>query len=449
LATRHDAGKRSQMSAVVDSPVKPEARPYLGAALGDAGEPDWLARHRRRSLARFAEQGFPSRRGEAWRYLDLRPLEQSPLLPIRASGAISPTRVDDISFAGGDHRLVLVDGRFAPELSAIEGLPAGIWLGSTAAAIDALPEFVRETLEIPSPDRDRGFAALNGAFFSDGFVLDVAPGVILDRPIEIIHLASGEVSGSLHTRSLVALGAESHIRLIESFAGEGRYWRNDAISLRLADGAELDRVALVEEAAGALHLGDVGAVLGRNSRLASFVLLLGGRTVRHEVAVRSASEGAHCGLYGAFLLADRQEANIVTTVEHMAERGETREVFKGVAAGRSHGAFQGRITVRPGAQKVDAHMLSRNLLLGARAAIDTKPELEIFADDVKCSHGAAVGDLDEEALFYLLARGIPHNEARRMLIGGFLREAVEIVEPLAVREHLLSRLGRRVTVLEE
>jgi Fe-S cluster assembly protein SufD len=437
------------MSAVVDFPVKPEARPYLDAALGHAGEPDWLASYRRRSLARFAEQGFPSRRSEAWRYLDLRLLEQSPLPPAPAAGAISPARFDDIEFAGAASRLVLIDGRFIPELSVIAGLPVGVWFGSTAVAIDTRPELMRKALETPAIDRDRGFAALNGAFFSDGFVLDVAPGVVLDRPIEIVHLASGEVSGSLHTRSLVALGAESGVQLIESFAGEGRYWRNDLINLRLADGAKLNRVTLVEEAADALHLSDVSAVLDRNSKLASFVLLLGGRTVRHEVTVQSAGEGAHCGLYGAFLLADRQEANIVTTVEHMAERGETREIFKGVAAGRAHGAFQGRITVQPGAQKVDAHMLSRNLLLGARAAIDTKPELEIFADDVKCSHGAAVGDLDEAALFYLLARGIPRDEARRMLIGGFLREAVEIVEPMAVREHLLSRLARRLTVLEE
>jgi len=437
------------MSAVVDFPVKPEARPYLAAALGQAGEPDWLIRHRRRSLARFAEQGFPSRRGEAWRYLDLRPLEQSPLLPVAASGATSSMQLDNFGIAGAAHRLVLVDGRFAPELSAVAALPAGIWFGSTAAAIDMRSDLVREAFEAPLPDRDRNFAVLNGALFTDGFVLDVAPGVVLDQPIEIVHLASGEVSGSLHTRSLVALGAESRIRLIESFAGEDRYWRNDAITLRLDAGAELNRVILVEEAADALHFGDTGAVLGKAARLESFALLLGGRTVRHEVTVQSAGEGAHCGLYGAFLLGDRQEANIITGVEHLAERGETREVFKGVASGRAHGAFQGRITVRPGAQKVDAHMLSRNLLLGARAAIDTKPELEIFADDVKCSHGAAVGDLDEAALFYLLARGIPREEARRMLVEAFLREAVEVVEPAAVREHLLSRLARRLTVLEE
>src|SRR5271169_528200 len=251
------------------------------------------------------------------------------------AGATSPARLDDIQFAGAAYRLVLIDGRFAPELSVIAGLPVGVWFGSTGVAIDKRPELVRKALETPAIDRDRSFSALNGALFSDGFILDVAPGVVLDRPIEIVHLASCEISGSLHTRSLVALGAESGVQLIESFAGEGRYWRNDVISLRLADGAELNRVTLVEEAVEAVHLGDVSAVLDRNSKLASFVLLLGGRTVRHEVTVQSAGEGAHCGLYGAFLLADRQEANIVTTVEHMAERGETREIFKGVASGRA------------------------------------------------------------------------------------------------------------------
>ncbi len=437
------------MTTLVDFPVKPEARPYLDAALGHAGEPDWLAQQRRRSLARFAEQGFPSRRGEAWRYLDLRPLEQAPLLPAGAVGGASRALPGDIGFPDAAHRLVLVDGRFAPWLSSVAGLPAGTWLRATRDAVATRPELVETALTAVSHDPDQPFAALNVAFFTDGFVLDVAPGVVLEAPIEVMHLASGEVPASLHTRSLVTIGAQSRVRLIETFAGEGRYWRNDVLGVQLAAGAVLDRVALVEEAGDALHLAVVDAVLGAHSRLESFVLLLGGRTVRHEMTVHSAGERAHCGLYGAFLASRRQEVNIVTTVDHMAERGETREIFKGVAAGRAHGAFQGRITVRPGAQKVDAHMLSRNLLLGAGAAIDTKPELEIFADDVKCSHGAAVGDLDEAALFYLLARGIPREAARRMLIEAFLREAVEIVEPAAVREHLLARLARRLAVLEE
>jgi Fe-S cluster assembly protein SufD len=446
-AMRHE---RLPMSAVVESPVAPVVQPYLDAFRTPAGEPLWLAGQRRRSLARFAEQGFPSRRGEAWRYLDLRALAAEPLLPAGAARRATRCAVPvDIGFPDAAHRLVLVDGRFAPELSKLADLPAGVWLGAMNAAIAARPELVRAALAIPGQDGDNPFAALNGAFFSDGFVLDVAPGAVFERPIEILHLASGEAAGSLHTRSLVALGEDSRIRLCESYAGSGRYWRNDVLEVRLGAGAVLDRTALVEEAEDALHLALLGVDLGARARFESFVLLLGGRTVRSEAHMKSAGEGARCRLHGGFVAAGRQEANIVTTVDHLAGRGETRELFKGVAAGRAHGAFQGRITVHPGAQKIDAHMLSRNLTLGAQAAIDTKPELEIFADDVKCGHGAAVGDLDEAALFYLMARGIPRVAARRMLIEAFVGEAIETVEPGPLRRHLSARLVRRLSALED
>src|SRR5882762_2357648 len=445
------------MSAVVDFPVKPEARPYLDAFGRDFGrhtrEPDWLSRQRRRSLARFAELGFPSRRSEAWRYLDLRALEATPMLPVGSvrviGGVPAPDLLAEVGLSETAYRLVLVDGHYAPELSTFGRLPWGVWLGATAVAIGERPDLIRSAIEAPPLDAARPFAALNTAFFADGFVLEIAPGIALDQPIEIVHLASGGSGGSLHTRSLVSVGAGSRASIFETFAGHGSYWRNDVVELRLAAGAELTRVGLVEEAADALHFGEMLAGLGSASRLASFVLLLGGRTVRYEATVRSEGEATHCALHGAFVLSGRQEANIVTTVDHAAPGGETREVFKGVAAGRAHGAFQGRITVRQGAQKVDAHQLSRNLVLGPRAAIDTKPELEIYADDVKCSHGAAVGDLDEAALFYLSTRGIGREEARRMLIEAFVHEAVELVGSAPLREHLLSRLARRLAMLEE
>ena len=447
------------MSGVVDFPVKPEARPYLeafgrGDFIRDRREPDWLVGYRKASLARFAELGFPSRRSEAWRYIDLRPLEQRPILPARSpkrASVRSSVRAGlaEISLAEPTHRVVLVDGRFSPELAALDRLPSGVWLGSTAAAIAERPELLRSRLETPPLDPARPFSSLNAAFFVDGFVLDIAPGVAMERPFEILHLASGDTDASLHTRSVVVAGEGSRAAVIETFSGAGAYWRNDVVEWRLAPDAELARVVVVEEAEEALHFGEMLATLGAASRLSSFVLLLGGRTLRQEVTARSEGERSRCHLGGAFLLSGRQEANILTTVDHAAPGGETRENFKGVAAGRAHGAFQGRIAVRPGAQKVDAHQLSRNLVLSPRAAIDTKPELEIYADDVRCSHGAAVGDLDEAALFYLRARGIPNAEARRMLIEAFVREAVELVEPAPVREHLLSRVGSRLSSLEE
>ena len=446
------------MSAAIDFPVKPEARPYLDAFGRDdrdrhVREPEWLAGQRWRSLARFAELGFPSRRSEAWRYLDLRALEENPMLPAGMphpiAGVAARAQLTEVGFADAAYRLVLVDGRYAPELSAVERLPSGVWLGATGRAIGERPDLVRSAIEAPPLDAARPFAALNAAFFADGFVLDIAPGVAVDRPLEIVHLASGETGASLHTRSLVVIGAGSRASIFETFTGRGRYWRNDVVELRLAARAELATVAIVEEAAEALHTGEMPAVLGPAARLASFVLVLGGRRVRHEVTVVSEGEATRCALNGAFVLSGRQEANIVTTIDHAAPGGETREVFNGVAAGRAHGAFQGRITVRPGAQKVDAHQLNRNLVLSPRAAIDTKPELEILADDVKCSHGAAVGDLDEAALFYLRTRGIGREQARRLLIEAFVREAVELVESSPLREHLLSRLARRLAMLEE
>lgn len=447
------------MSAIVDFPVKAEARPYLeafgrGSSLGDQHEPDWLTGYRKASLARFAETGFPSRRGEAWRYIDLRPLEERPMLPVRTvdQAAISAAVRDqlaEIGLAGPTCRLVLVDGRLAPGLSTFERLPKGVWFGSTAAAIAERPDLIRSSLETPPPDPARAFTALNAALFTDGFVLDIAPGVAFERPFEIVHLVSGGAEASLHTRSLVVAGEGSRAAVIESFTGAGAYWRNDVVELRLAPSAELARAVLVEESAEALHFGEAHATLDTLSRLSSFVLLLGGRTVRHDITVRSEGEKGRCDLAGAFLLSGRQEANILTMVDHAAPGGETRENFKGVATERAHGAFQGRITVRPGAQKIDAHQLSRNLVLGPRAAIDTKPELEIYADDVKCSHGAAVGDLDEAALFYLRARGIPNAVARRMLVEAFVHEAVELVEPAPIREHLLSCIARRLASLEE
>ena len=441
------------MSAVVDFPVKPEARPYLDAFAHHLnGEPEWLSAHRRRGLTRFVEQGFPNRRSEAWRYIDLRALEEKPMLPAGALDTVASAaraQLADVAFSEAVYRLVLVDGRYAPELSVVGGLPSGVRLGGTAMTIAERPDLVRSSIEASPFDSERPFVALNAAFFGDGFVLDIAPGVALDRPIEIIHLASAGTGGSLHTRSLVRAGAGSRASILETFAGNGDYWRNDVVELHLAAGAQFARVALVEEATEALHIGELLAVLGPGSRLTGLVLLLGGRTVRHEATIRSNGEATRCALHGAFILSGHQEANIVTTVDHAAPGGETREIFKGVATGRAHGAFQGRIAVRPGAQKVDAHQLSRNLVLSPRAAIDTKPELEIYADDVKCSHGAAVGDLDEAALFYLRTRGIGREEARRILIEAFVREVVELVELPAVREHVLSRLARRLAMLEE
>jgi Fe-S cluster assembly protein SufD len=438
----------SAMPGVVDFPTKPEARPYVEAFARVAGEPQWLARHREQSLARFAELGFPSRRGEAWRYLDLSGLAENPMPPRRRAAPVSAARALLDGLGEGAYRLVLLDGRFVPELSRLDGLPPGVRLSSTAAAIAERSELLRPLFD-PAPGPARPFALLNGAFFADGFVLELPPGAVLERPLEIVHLACGEGRASLHTKNFIVLGEKSRASLCEIFLGAGEYWRNDIVDMALGAGAALDRAILAEESAEAIHLGNTVARLDAGAQLTGFVLLAGGRTVRQEASVFCEGEGTRSVLNGAALLSGREEGNIVTSVDHRAPGGQTRELVKIVAAGRAHGAFQGRIIVRPGAQKVDAQQTSRNLIVGRRAIIDTKPELEILADDVKCSHGAAVGDLDEAALFYLETRGVPAEQARRMLIEGFLSEAVEQVEPPALRRPLEAALARRLARLEE
>lgn len=431
------------MTTLVDFPVKPEARPYLDVFAETASEPDWLRRARRVSLNCFAETGFPSRRSERWRYLDLRPLEQHPMLPSVMSQLMGVP--DGLELDEPSARVLLVDG--SCQIIVSRPLSDGIWLGSTRRAIIERPELVRKFAT--ETETERPFASLNAAFFGDGFVLDVAPGATLDRPIEIVHLASGAGDASLHTRSLVNLGVGGRATIVETYAGSGKYWRNDVAAWRVTDDAALTRIALVEESTDAVHLGEAAARLGTNAKLDGFLCLLGGGTVRQEISVAMAGDHAQCRIDGAYLISGREEANIVTAIDHQAVGGSTSELIKGVAAGRAHGAFQGKIIVHEGAQQTDARQTSRNLILGRRAAIDTKPELEILADDVKCAHGASVGELDEAALFYLRARGIPTEQARRLLVEGFLAEAIDGVTDPAIREHLLRRLSQRLGRLEE
>src|SRR5262249_7623119 len=257
-------GGLTAMSAVLDFPLsavaKPEARPYLDAFAKTEGEPEWLSRERQRALSRFAELGFPSRRSGSWRYLDLQPLQQKPLLPAEPDGGAEDSaraQLASLELPGSGPRLVLVDGRFAPELSRVGGLPKEVRFSSTRRAIAEREVLFRELTDDPA----HPFAALNTAFFSDGFFLDIGAGVTLAQPLEIVHLASGH-NASYHTRSLIHAGEGSRATVLEAYAGAGHYWRNDVVTVRLDTGAELTRAVLVEEAVQALHLAELDAKLG-------------------------------------------------------------------------------------------------------------------------------------------------------------------------------------------
>ncbi len=422
--------------------VKPETVPYR-AAFAPAGA---LAGQRREAFARFEALGFPTRRDEAWRFTNLRPLQEiRPLAggervgpePRAGEGALAP-----YFFTGDTHRIVLVNGRFAPGLSKIGSLPKGVALGSSMEIAASHPALAQHLVDQTDIAGGQAFGSLNAALFADGFVLALDPGVALDKPVEIIHWGDA-AEHSFHLRSLVRLGAGSRATIIESYAGTGHYWTNAVALVDLGAGAALRHAKLQDEAGDAIHFGQVRASLAADARYESFVLTLGGRLSRHDSFVQFAGEGAACGLFGAYLLRGEQEATNATFVDHAVPKCTTNEVFKGVVDERAHGVFLGKVAVRPQAQKTDAHQLNKNLLLSARASVDTKPELEILADDVKCSHGATVGDLDEAALFYLEARGIPADEARRMLIEAFAADVIDRIEDdTGLRAHLLTHVQR-------
>ncbi|HXQ51857.1 MAG TPA: Fe-S cluster assembly protein SufD [Stellaceae bacterium] len=420
-----------------------ETAPYLDAfrARPAAREPARVTASRAAALARFAELGFPTRREEAWRFTDLRPLQRTSFPPAAAPGRTAPGAIVPLRFAGASHRLVFVDGVIAPELSDIGRLPAGAWLAGTAATLAERPELVEQALA-ENEHALAPFAALNAALFADGYVLALDDGVALERPVEVIHLGRATEPRSFHVRNAILLAPGSGATLVESFAGAGEYWTNAVTSLDLGDGAALAHVRIQDEGEGAIHLSLLRAALARKARYDAYSLTIGARLSRHDIQVRFDGEDGECHLGGAYLLRREQEATTATFVDHAVPGCVTRELYKGVVEDHAHGVFMGRILVRPDAQRSDAQQVNRNLLLSRRAAIDTKPELEILADDVKCSHGATVGDLDEEAMFYLRSRGIAEDDSRRLLIEAFAAETLERIEHKALRAHAAAHLAR-------
>jgi Fe-S cluster assembly protein SufD len=378
---------------------------------------DAIIATRQQAAQRFA---LPTRRDEPWRFTDLRTLERK-LFPPAAPGetvpeaALAPYRTE-----GAAQRVVLVDGRVA-----------------SAAGAHVAP--LRERLRSVEDVEELGpFAALNTAYVEDGVVVAVPAGA--PQRIEILHWGAAESAGA-YARLSVELAAGAEAVLLETFAGSGSYFTNTVATVRLGHGAKLLHVKLQDEPGEAVHLGAVKADVAEGASYETFVLMLGARLSRHDL-VACLARDSRCTVNGAYLLRGQQEATIASFVDHAAPGARTSEVVKGVVDDRAHGVFQGKIRVRPDAQKTDAHQLNRNLILSSRAAVDTKPELEIYADDVKCSHGATVGDLDEAHLFYLRARGIPEPEARRMLVEAFAQDVVDLVPDAAARDHLKRHLER-------
>lgn len=392
---------------------------------------DPLAAQREEAFRRFAAEGLPHRRVEDWKYTDLRALmrEAKPLAgPPDAAGIARARNAGSLLRDVDARRIVLVDGVFVPELSDLAALEPGLTIASMAQALASADADVVGRVGTVAPIDDVA-AALNTAFMGDGVVMRVADGVTLARPIHLLFAYTASNAAAVFARSLIVIGKGAGVTLIESHEGPDDldYQVNNALELSVGDDAKVDHVKVGTEGSRALHISTLMAALGARAELNDLSFTTGGAVVRNQLHLRYAGEGAVATIAGASLIKGRQHVDTTMVVDHAARGGTGRELFKSVLDGESHAVFQGKIIVRPGAQQTDARMMTRALLLSDTAEADNKPELEIFADDVQCGHGATAGALDQDLLFYLKARGIPAHEAEALLIQAFVGEALETI----------------------
>ncbi len=407
-----------------------ESRPFLPGA--------WLQDQREQAIADFAAAGFPSRRMEAWKYTSLSGLDRMDFV-LPAAPAVTPADWKACVIEGA-HRIVISNGRFDSAASRLPGRGSGIVMEALSEAVEHSRDLVHGLMR---PDGS-ALGSLNMAFMQDGLVLHVPDGMETDAPVQVIHLATEAGRRvAIHPRTLVSLGKGSRATVVETFVGtEGaRSWTNSVTDVRMDNGSCLLHARLQAEAPTASHTSMTRVEAGREARYASYAVGLGASVSRNEIEVVCTGIGAVCELRGGLLLRGRQHGDNTTRIDHGVPGTRSQQVFRNVLDDASRSVFQGRIEVRPDAQKTDAGQSCRSLLMSEAARADTKPELRILADDVKCAHGATVGDLDQDALFYLQSRGIPGDEARALLIEAFVAEVIEDVPDSTVRDYLAAAVS--------
>ena len=427
-------------------PIKTVAETALAAnfaavrrALPGAGA---VAALREDAFKRFENEGLPHRRVEEWKYTDLRALmrDAKPLAGVPDAAAKARAKTAGGMLASIEaRRIVFVEAAFVPELSDLADLEAGLAISSMGQALAAGDPQLLARIGRVVPTDDVA-VALNTAFMGDGAVIHIAAGAALARPIHLVFFNAGGEGASVFARSLVVVGKGARAMLVESHEGSGEYQVNSALELVVGDEAHVDHIKITGAGAGALHVSTLMAAIGAHARFNEFLFTSGAAIVRNQLFVRFAGEGTIAHICGASLLRGREHADTTVIADHAAGGCTSREVFKSVLDDEARGVFQGKIIVRPHAQKTDAKMATHALLLSETAEADNKPELEIFADDVQCGHGATSGDLDEDLLFYLRARGIPAKEAQALLIQAFVGEAVEGIEHAGLRDALMEQV---------
>jgi Fe-S cluster assembly protein SufD len=414
------------------------AYPALAPALPGAGT-GWIDELRRDAIDRFAEAGLPDRRLEAWKFTGLANLEKHAFTPGQAATATVARLPAIVAPENCAARLVFIDGRLAHEESQFPHPGAGVTITTLAAALNENPKLLEGKIST-TKDAAGALWDLNAAFMADGAVIRLDEGTKVDAPIALCFVATGGKVDTAHLRNLIILGERAQAQIIETYVDSGDSeapcFTNTVSDAALGKGATLTHVRIQAQGAETIHTGRAVVDIAAGAEYNSFALALGGRISRQETDAAFSGPGGKARLYGAYLGRARQHIDHTTRIDHAHPDCVTEESFRGVLDGRAHGVFQGLIRVAPHAVGTDARQKNQALLLSDHAVADTKPELEILADDVKCAHGATVGDIDTDALFYMMSRGIPETAARGLLIAGFIGELIDGFGDAGMAGHL-------------
>lgn len=407
------------------------------------GVGSWLARRREAALKTFSEAGLPHRRLEEWKYTDLRQvLEKAAFTPAPAheGAVILPESSSAAAFVAIDrYTLIFVNGRYRADLSRTSRLPKGVELHALADVVHE--QWVKDLVErrVDDERQAENVVDLNTALMSDGACLRIRKGVKLDKPLHLLFFAAD--AGASHTRNLILLENGAEATVFETHIGTQSAFTDIVTDISLAEGARLNHLKLQDEATDAVHLATTRARLETRSHFSGFTLTIGGGISRGQNFVLFAGEGAEAHVNGAYALKGNQHSDQFCVIDHAVPGCTSHTLFKGVLDGSSEGIFQGKVIVRPHAQKTDGRQMTQALLLSRDAAMNAKPELEIYADDVQCAHGSTVGELSRDAIFYLRSRGVPELQARQLLISAFLDEALDLVPHEAARDTLKSLIA--------
>ena len=416
-------------------------RDFTGGNHGsEAPGPDWLRNLRQSAAARFAEVGFPTRRNEEWRFTNVAPIAETPFtLASKTESVMDAATLSGYTYAGmGGTQLVFVNGHFQADLSS-KDFPAGVTVSTLAAAMEAQPELIEAQLGRYAKFTTQAFVALNTAALEDGAFVHIGRGTVVDEPIHLLFLSMPNAGPTVsHPRTLIIAETNSQATIVESYSGiaDAVYFTNAVTEITAAENAVIDHYKVQRESTKAYHVATMQLHLTRSTNFSSHSVGLGGLLVRNDANAYLGGEGIECTLNGVYLGNDRQLIDNHTEIDHAMPHCNSHEIYKGILDGHSRGVFNGKIFVREDAQKTDAKQTNQTLLLSPTAQIDTKPQLEIFADDVKCTHGATIGQLSDEALFYLRARGIPKADARALLTYAFASDIVSRIKIDAIRAQL-------------